>query len=78
MWTADYWKAVAERAIKAFASSLAALLVADGTGLLDTAWTTDLSVAGMSAVVSVLLNVASAGVGPSGPSLVNESIDPGA
>lgn len=69
MFTLAFAKASLERMIKTFAQSLAALLVADGTGLLDTAWETSLSVAGMAAVVSLLTSVGSGAVGEPGPSL---------
>jgi hypothetical protein len=68
--------ATAERAVKTFCQSLVALLLADGTDLLDTAWVDRLSVAGMAAVISVLTSVASAPVGGSGPSLVSEATVP--
>lgn len=45
------------RAIKTFAQTLAAMLTAAGTGLLDTDWLTSLSVAGMAALLSVLTTV---------------------
>lgn len=69
---AAFAEATAERAIKTAAQSLAALLIADGTGVLDTAWGTDLSVAGMAALLSVLTSIASAPFGGTGPSLANE------
>jgi hypothetical protein len=47
------------RAVKTFAQSLAALLVADGTNLLNTAWSDRLSVAGMAALLSVLTTLGS-------------------
>lgn len=39
---------------RTFAQTLAGLLVADGTGLLDTDWAAKLSVAGMAALVGFL------------------------
>jgi len=48
---------IVERAVKTFAQTLAALLTAAGTGLLDSAWTTDLSVAGMASLLSVLTTI---------------------
>lgn len=39
---------------RTFAQSLAALLTADGTGLLDTDWKAKLSVAGMAALLGFL------------------------
>ena len=70
--------ATMERAVKTFAQTLAALLVVDGTGLLNTAWTDRVSVAGMAALLSVLTSVASAPFGGSGPSLATEKTDDGA
>lgn len=75
MFTLLFWKAAAERAIKTAAQTAAALLIANGTGLLDTDWAQAGSVAGMAAVLSVLTSVGSAGVGNPGPSLASESID---
>jgi Putative lactococcus lactis phage r1t holin len=77
MWTKAFWTATLERSIKTFAQSWAAVLVANGTGILDTAWEAGLSVAGMAALLSVLTSVGSAGVGPAGPSLASESIEQG-
>lgn len=72
----SFAKATVERAVKTFAQSLAALLVADGTGVLNTAWQDRLSVAGMAALLSVLSSIASAPFGGTGPSLTNEVISP--
>lgn len=74
MFTRAFWIATAERAIKTFAQTLAALLVADGTGLIDASWGPQLSVAGMALVVSVLTSIASSGAGAPGPSLANERV----
>jgi len=67
--------ATAERAVKSFSQALGAMLVAAGTGLLDTAWQDDLSVAGMTALLSVLTSVGSAKIGGNGPSLGPETTD---
>ena len=72
MWTRAFWRAAAERAVKTTAQSGAALLVAAGTGLLDTDWTTTASVAGMAGLLSLLTSIGSAGVGNTGPSLTGE------
>lgn len=69
-----FWRAALERAVKTFAQSLAALLVADGTDVLTTDWGGRLSVAAMAAVVSVLTSVASSGMGDGGPSLGAETL----
>lgn len=75
MWTAAFWKAAFERAVKTFAQALVAVMTADGFGLLDADWTARLSAAGLAAVLSLLSSVASAGPGNSGPSLSTESLD---
>src|SRR4051794_1754140 len=49
--------ATLERAIRSFAASLAALLTASGAGILETDWGEKFSVAGMAAVVTVLLAI---------------------
>lgn len=72
MWTRAFWRAAAERAVKTTAQSGAALLVAAGTGLLDTDWTTTASVAGMAGLLSLLTSIGSSGVGNTGPSLTGE------
>ena len=66
MFSRRFWKLTAERAVKVFAESLVAVLVAAGTGLLSTDWTTALSTAGMAALLAVLTSVASSGIGPKG------------
>jgi hypothetical protein len=77
LWTSTFWNATAERAVKTFAQAEAALLLANGTGLLDTDWTTSLSVSGMAAVISVLTSVGSDAATGAGPSLTNaETLDP--
>jgi hypothetical protein len=71
MFTWNFLRQTAERAVKVYAESLAALLLASKTGLLDAPWGSSLSVAGMAALVSVLVSIASRPVGaPDSPSLV--------
>ena len=69
IWTAAFWKAAAERALKTFAQAFAAILVATGTGLLDTDWQNAASVAAMAAVISVLTSIGSDLATTGGPSL---------
>jgi hypothetical protein len=57
-----YLRDLADRAARTVCQSAAAMLVADGTGLLDTDWPTVASVAGMAGIVSVLMNVAQRGI----------------
>jgi len=74
IWTAAFWKAAAERAIKTFAQALVAFL-AVGTGLLDVDWVAAASVAGMAALLSLLTSIGSDLVSPTpGPSLVGETL----
>ena len=71
MFGSYFWKATAERAVKSFAQSLLAILSASSLGLLDVAWLTCLSTAGMATVLSLLTSVASSQVGSAGdPSAV--------
>jgi hypothetical protein len=65
--------ATGERAIRSFAASLASLLTASGTGLLATDWGEKVSVAGMAALVTVLLAVGGGTFGKGeGPSFMGE------
>lgn len=77
IWTAAFWLAAIERAVKTFAQTLAALLVGDGAGLLTIDWIGVGSVAGLAALVSILTSVASSQAGSDGPSLVGESLGEG-
>lgn len=73
--TGAFWVAAVERAVKTFAQALAALLVADGTGLLETAWGDRASVAAMAAVVSLLTSIGSDVVTKApGPSLTSSEV----
>lgn len=73
MWTVAFWKAAAERAVRAFAAALASIMTADGFGLLDADWTARLTAAAMAGLISLLLSVAASQVAPTGyagPSLL--------
>ena len=75
MFTGQFAKATLERCIRSACASLASLLVADGTDILNTDWADRLSVAGMAAIVSVLLAVAGASTGDhNGPSFGPERL----
>lgn len=67
MFTKAFWMATAERAIRTFAQSLAAVLTAGATNLLDVDWKAALATAGMATLLSILMAVGSAGVGRPGP-----------
>lgn len=77
IWTAAFWLAAIERAVKTFCQSAAALLVGDGAGLLTIDWVAVGSVAGLAALVSILTSVASSQAGSDGPSLAGESLGEG-
>jgi hypothetical protein len=71
IFTRDFAKDAAERAVKTIAQAAAALLGGAGFGLLDVDWVSVLSVSGLAGVVSVLTSIASAGyVGHDSASLV--------
>lgn len=80
LWSATFWRAVTERTVKAFATSLVALLTADGTGLIDSAWGPRLSAAGMAALLSLLISIGSGALSNGSPSLVSAEVlsEPGA
>jgi len=65
--------ATLERAIRSFAASLASLLTASGTGLLDTDWREKLSVSAMASLVTILFAVAGGTLGKGdGPSFTGK------
>ena len=66
MWTMDFWKDTAERAIKTFAQALIAGLTAGAVGILDVPWVDVLSVSALVAVLSVLTSLVSAPFSPRG------------
>ncbi|UOY03376.1 holin [Blastococcus sp. PRF04-17] len=73
LFSRKFWIATAERAIRSFAASLASLLTASGTGLLETSWGEKVSVAGMAALVSILLAIGGGTFGKGdGPSFIGE------
>ena len=76
LFSGDFLRATLERAIRSFAASLASLLTASGTGLLDTDWGDKFSVAAMAALVTVLFAVGGGTFGRGdGPSFVgNETL----
>jgi hypothetical protein len=69
IWTGAFWKAAAERAIRAFCYSLLAVLGASATDLFEADWRGALGAAGMVAVLSLLGSVATNTVQKSGPGL---------
>jgi len=78
MYDIRFWKAAAERAIKTFAQTLVALIGTGMVGIMSLDWPQMLSISATATVLSVLTSVASANVGSPGPSLADETIEPGA
>ncbi|MEU6388241.1 holin [Streptomyces sp. NPDC046939] len=78
MWTAAFWKATAERAIRTFAQALAAVLVAGATNLLDVDWPAALGTAGLATVLAILTAVGTAEVGARGPGILETPTEDGA
>ena len=72
--TSRFWVAAVERSIKTWAQSMVALIGANAVAVTDLDWLQLFAVSGTAAVVSLLTSVASAGIGPHGPSLADESI----
>lgn len=70
MFTKTFWKDTAERAVKTFAQSLAAVLTAGATGVLDVDWMNALSVSLLATLVSVLTSLGSGYVGDDSASAV--------
>lgn len=69
MFTKQFWKAAAERAVKTLAQSGVALLIGQETGLIGVDWIGLASVSGLAALISILTSIASSGGSTSGPSL---------
>ena len=79
MFDSRFWVAAAERAVKTFAQTLVALIGTGAVGVMDLDWLQMLSVAATATILSVLTSVASANFGSNpGPSLADETIEPGA
>ena len=74
---AKFWVAVAERALKTFAQTAAAILSAGVVlaTVTDVDWVYVVGASGLAAVYSVLTSIASAQVGEfAGPSLADEAV----
>lgn len=65
MWAVDFWKDVAERAIKTFAQALISVLTV-GTPIMQLDWVDGLGIGATAAVVSVFTSIASSGLGEKG------------
>ena len=74
MWTALFWRQVAERAVKTFAQAILALFAADKVfSILDVDLKKTVGVALLALVLSALTSLVSAPIGPDkeSPSLVD-------
>lgn len=78
MWTANFWKASGERAVRTFAQALLALLAVGQTTVLTVDWSQAGAVAATAALLSLLTSIVASGVGNTGPSFVNEATIPAA
>ena len=74
MFTTGFARDLAERTIATFAEALAALLLADGLGVLETDWVAMLSAAGATALIALLKGVAAYKLGDNatGASLLSD------
>lgn len=59
--TRRYLRRLAVKGVKTFAQTLAGVLTAAGTGLIDTDWIGALSASGMAGVIAALMNVGESG-----------------
>jgi len=74
MWTAAFWKATFERAVKTLAQSLIAVLAVGQTTILTVDWQQAGAVALTATALSVLTSIASSTAGNPGPSLATEEL----
>lgn len=72
--TPQFYQAVAERAIRTFAQSAVAMLGGEMAGIMDTDWAGVGSVAGMAAIMSIMMSFATAATG-SGIAIGPETVD---
>ena len=66
MWTWNFWREAAERAIKTFAQTAVAIIGADMVGVMEVNWVGIGSIALVAAIASILTSIASAPVGEKG------------
>jgi Putative lactococcus lactis phage r1t holin len=71
IWTAVFWRAAGERAIKAFCYSLLGMLGGGLTDVVDMPWVSAAKIAAGVAVISVLGSIVSSSATGGGPSLTN-------
>lgn len=71
----NFFKDLAERAIKTFAQSMVAVLTAGATGILDVDWINTLSVALLATAISVFTSLGSLTIGDDTASLVKTNME---
>jgi len=74
VFTAPFWKATFERAVKTLAQSLIAVLAVGHTTILTVDWQQAMAVALTATALSVLTSIASSTGGNPGPSLASEEL----
>jgi hypothetical protein len=74
--TREFWAAAGERAAKTAAQFAVGILTVASVTPADIDWQQVAAGSGLAALVSVLMSVASAGVGNNGPSLASEELRP--
>jgi hypothetical protein len=74
MFTAQFWVATAERAVKTFAQAFLSFIVVGTTGLLTLDYGVAASVSGAAALASVLTSLVSSSINGPGPSLAGEAL----
>ncbi len=76
MFTTTFWKAAIERAVRTFAQTFAALLVADPlVGAVEFDWLDGAAVSGLAALASLLTSLGASVLTPSnGPSLSSAEV----
>lgn len=77
MWTLAFWKDACERAIRTAAQTAAAVWTGAGTGLVEADWIGGLSLAGMGALLSLLVSIAGeATIRPTGTASLTRATAP--
>jgi len=70
-WTAAFWRAAGERAVKAFSYSLLGMLGGGVTNIVDMPWLSAAQIAAGVSVISILGSIVSSSATGGGPSLTN-------
>ena len=73
MWTSNFWRQAAERAVKSAAQALIGMWTLDGFNVLHAHWDLAFGIAAGAAVLSVLTSIVTSGIGePGDPSAVKQ------